>query len=88
MALPVSKLEEGVEVGLFESSYVTHLLLSHLSFLNQPSHIPHPTNRLRSTEGANVGGRFSACAWVKGVLGPKWPDLRDVIGQLYSLLPY
>jgi hypothetical protein len=50
MALPVSKLEEGVEVGLFASSYVTHLLLSNLAFLNQPSHIPLIVSGLRRVQ--------------------------------------
>lgn len=41
-----------------------------------------PTNCVRSTEGASVGGRSSARIWAKGVtFGPKPPDLRDVIGQ-------
>jgi hypothetical protein len=50
MALPVSKLEEGVEVGLFASSCVTHLLLSNLAFLNQPSHIPLIVSGLRRVQ--------------------------------------
>jgi hypothetical protein len=50
-----------LEVGLFEdlaSSYVTQPI----AFEPRPSQstLPQPTNRVRSTEGANVGGGSSA----------------------------